>query len=131
MSALTITYALLFYAATAILVYGVFRKIFIYARTPAPLLIPTTPAPTTATGVVWRMFKEVTVFESLFKSNKWIWIFGWMFHIALFLVLLRHLRYFTEPVWTVVALVQPYGKYAAFAIFPTPTFFYWESGCCW
>ena len=116
MSALTITYALLFYAATAILVYGVFRKIFIYARTPAPLLIPTTPAPTTATGVAWRMVKEVTVFESLFKSNKWIWIFGWMFHIALFLVLLRHLRYFTEPVWTVVALVQPYGKYAAFAM---------------
>ncbi len=116
MSALTITYALLFYAATAILAIGVFRKIFIYARTPAPLLIPTTPAPTTATGVVWRMFKEVTVFESLFKSNKWIWIFGWMFHLALFLVLLRHLRYFTEPVWTVVALVQPYGKYAAFAM---------------
>lgn len=116
MSALTITYALLFYTATAILAIGVFRKIFIYARTPAPLLIPTTPAPTTATGVVWRMFKEVTVFESLFKSNKWIWIFGWMFHIALFLVLLRHLRYFTEPVWTVVALVQPYGKYAAFAM---------------
>ena len=62
------------------------------------------------------MLKEVTIFESLFKSNKWIWIFGWMFHVALFLVLFRHLRYFTEPVWTLVALSQPFGKYAAFAM---------------
>ena len=97
MSIVTVFYALLFYAATAILVMGVARKIFIFARTPQPLKIPTTPAPTTRAGVAWRMFKEVTVFESLFKSNKWIWLFGWVFHFCLFLELLWHLRYFTEP----------------------------------
>ena len=116
MSTLTVIYATLFYAATLLFAAGILRKIFIYGRTPAPLIITTTPAPTTRSGVVWRMLKEVTVFESLFKSNKWIWIFGWMFHIALFLVLFRHLRYFTEPVWTLVALIQPFGKYAAFAM---------------
>lgn len=116
MSAVTVTYALLFYLATAILVTGVAYKISIYARTPAPLKIPTTPAPTTRTGVVFRMLREVTVFESLFKSNKWIWLFGWMFHFALLLVLLRHLRYFTQPVWFWVDLIQPFGKYAAFAM---------------
>ena len=68
--------------------------------TPAPLKIPTTPAPTTAAGVVLRMAREVVLFESLFKANLWIWLFGWMFHVALALVLLRHLRYFTEPVWS-------------------------------
>ena len=62
------------------------------------------------------MTKEVTVFQSLFKSNKWTWLFGWVFHVALALVLFRHLRYFQEPVWTVVALIQPFGKYAAFAM---------------
>ncbi len=111
---LSVVYAILFYAATLLLITGVVRKIVIYARTPAPLKIPTTPAPTTKAGVVWRMTKEVTVFQSLFKSNKWIWLFGWMFHVALALVLFRHLRYFQEPVWTIVALVQPFGKYAAF-----------------
>ena len=116
MSALTVIYALMFYAATAILVFGLLYKISVYARTPQPLKIPTTPAPITKAGVVWRMLKEVTVFASLFKSNKWIWIFGWMFHAALLLVLLRHLRYFTEPVWFWVALLQPFGKYAAFAM---------------
>lgn len=113
---LSVVFAILFYAATLLLVAGVGRKITIYARTPAPLKIPTTPAPRTKAGVVWRMTKEVTVFQSLFKSNKWTWLFGWVFHIALALVLFRHLRYFQEPVWTVVALIQPFGKYAAFGM---------------
>lgn len=59
-----------------------------------------------------RMGREVVLFESLFKANKWIWIFGWMFHVSLALVLMRHLRYFTEPVWGWVALIQPFGIYA-------------------
>jgi len=109
-------YAVLFYAATLLFVVGVGRKIFIYARTPQPLKIPTTPAPTTGRGVVWRMVKEVVLFQSLFKSNKWIWLFGWLFHFTLLLVLLRHLRYVTEPVWFWVNWIQPFGKYAAFGM---------------
>ena len=97
MSAVTVVYALLFYAATLIFVIGVGRKIYVFATTPQPLKIPTTPAPTTRLGVVARMVREVTVFESLFKSNKWIWLFGWLFHLCLFVELLWHLRYFTEP----------------------------------
>ncbi len=114
MSTVTIIYAGLFYIATLLLVAGLAYKIFDYSRTPAPLKIPTTPAPTTQTGVVYRMAKEVVLFESLFKSNKWIWVFGWMFHFGLLLVLLRHLRYFTEPVWFWVNIIQPFGKYASF-----------------
>lgn len=116
MSFLTIMYALLFYVATAVLVLGVARKIRLYAKTPAPLKIPTTPAPTTAAGVRWRMTREVVLFESLFRSSKWTWIFGWLFHFALLLVTLRHLRYFQDPVWLPVVLVQPFGTYAGFAM---------------
>jgi len=113
LSTVTIIYAGLFYIATLLLVAGLAYKIFDYSRTPAPLKIPTTPAPTTQTGVVYRMAKEVVLFESLFKSNKWIWVFGWLFHFGLLLVLMRHLRYFTEPVWFWVNIVQPFGKYAS------------------
>lgn len=116
MSFVTILFAGLFYAATAMLVGGLAWRIYDYARTPAPLNIPTTPAPQTQAGVVMRLLREVVLFESLFKANKWIWLFGWMFHFALLLVLIRHLRYFTEPVWTVVAMIQPFGMYAAFAM---------------
>src|SRR5512137_1958793 len=102
-------FAILFYLATLLFVVGLLYRISTYARTPAPLKIPTTPAPTTTGGVVLRMTREVVFFESLFKSNLWIWGFGMVFHASLALVLLRHLRYFTEPVWAWVALVQPFG----------------------
>ena len=113
---MTALFAILFYAATAILAAGLAFKVVQYARTPAPLKIPTTPAPVTTGGVVLRMIREVVLFESLFKSNKWIWLFGYMFHGALLLAMLRHLRYFTHPVWDWVVLVQPFGMYAGFAM---------------
>ncbi|MDJ0882426.1 MAG: respiratory nitrate reductase subunit gamma [Gammaproteobacteria bacterium] len=109
-------FALLFWFATAVIIIGLGFKIRQYWVTPAPLKIPTTPAPTTKSGVVYRMAKEVIVFESLFKSNKWIWIFGWIFHMSLFLVLARHLRYFQEQPWFLVNVIQPFGKYAAFGM---------------
>ena len=41
---------------------------------------------------------------------------GWVFHAALLIVLLRHLRYFTAPVWDWVVAIQPFGVYAGFAM---------------
>jgi nitrate reductase gamma subunit len=116
MSLLTIFYSALFYLATGVFVIGLGLKIRGYAKTPAPLKIPTTPSPITMGGVRWRMAREVVFFESLFKSSKWTWIFGWTFHMALLLVVLRHLRYFQEPVWLPVVLIQPFGTYAGFAM---------------
>ena len=116
MTVLSVIYALLFYAATALLIAGLAARIYRYAKTPAPLIIPTTPAPTTHIGVAARLGREVVLFESLFKGNKWTWLFGWLFHFGLLLVLLRHLRYFTEPVWGWVAALQWLGVYAGFAM---------------
>jgi len=109
---LTTVYALLFYVAFAIFVGGIAYRIWEYWNTPKPAVIPTTPAPITYAGVAWRMLKEITVFESLWKGNKWIWIFAQLFHASLWLIIIRHLRYFLEPVPELVALAQPFGKYA-------------------
>jgi len=116
MTALTVIFALLLYAAGAVMVIGVGLKISQYARTPAPLKIPVMPAPLTRGGVILRMFREVVFFQSLFKSNIWIWLFGWLFHAALVLAFFRHLRYATEPIWGWVVLIQPFGTYAGFAM---------------
>jgi nitrate reductase gamma subunit len=115
-SAASIAFALLFYAATVVLLAGLAARIADYARTPAPLKIPTTPAPVTRGGVVVRMLREVVFFESLFKGSLWTWLFGWLFHVSLALVLVRHLRYFTEPVWFWVVLAQPLGILAGFGM---------------
>jgi nitrate reductase gamma subunit len=113
---LTAVYALLFYVAAAVLAGGLGFRIWEYARTPAPLKIPIPPAPTTRSGVVLRILREVVLFAAVFKANKWIWLLGWVFHAALLIVLLRHLRYFTAPVWDWVVAIQPFGVYAGFAM---------------
>jgi len=112
LSTTSVIYALLLYAAAATLVAGLAYRINRYARTPSPLKIPTTPAPTTLPGVWLRMFGEVVLFTSLFKANKPTWLFGWLFHFALLVVLLGHLRYFIEPVWAWVVMAQQLGVYA-------------------
>ena len=109
-------YSIVMVIAFTVFVLGLAYKGRQYWRTPAPLKIATTPAPTSGVGVFLRMVREVFLFESLFKANKWTWIFGYLFHFALILVLARHLRYFIEPVWTWVTLIQPFGKYASFAM---------------
>ncbi len=112
-------FASVFYFATAVIIFGVLFRVYEYWNTPSPLNIATTPAPTTQAGAAFRVIREVTLFESLFKSNKWIWILGIMFHLGLLLVLLRHFRYFVDPtfiLWAWVPYIQPFGKYAAFAM---------------
>jgi nitrate reductase gamma subunit len=76
-----------------------------------------TDNPTTVRGTVIRMLLEVLLFRSLFRntavtikrddpenpvvgynSSPWLWLFGLMFHYGFLIVLLRHLRFFLDPV---------------------------------
>jgi nitrate reductase gamma subunit len=101
----------MFYVAFIILVVGVISKVIVYFKTPTPLVIPTMPAPRTNSGVMFRILSEVVLFRSLFRSNKWIWAFGWTFHVGLLLVTLRHFRYFQADTWFVIEIIQPFGIY--------------------
>ncbi len=63
-------------------------------------------------GVAGRMALEIFLFRSLFRntsveisgkrpvygSAKWLWFFGLVFHWSLLIIVLRHLRFFIEPV---------------------------------
>ncbi len=65
-------------------------------------------------GVVVRMALEILLFRSLFRNskaeihrdgprllygeNKWLWLGALAFHWSLLIILLRHLRFFVEPV---------------------------------
>ena len=113
---LGILYGILFWLATLVLVLGVANKIWLYARIPAPLKIPTMPAPRSRLGVVARMARELLLFQSLFRADKLLWAISMVFHYALLLVIISHLRYVQEPVWGLVALLHPLGKYAGFAL---------------
>lgn len=112
-----IFFAALLYAAGAVFAAGLLCRIRQYARTPARLRIALTPAPRTAFGAGMRLLREMVLFESLFKASKWTWFFGWLFHFGLLIALLRHLHYFTEPVWFWVRMLQPAGIAAAPCMF--------------
>ncbi len=121
MSALSIFYVIFFYVAMITLVAGITNKLLQYKRVPAPLKIAVTPAPTTRTGVVYRFFTEVVLFNSLFRATKWTWIFGFIFHASLLLAFFRHLRYVISSdsfLWPLVnnMVVQSFGHYAGFAM---------------
>ncbi|MHB8792100.1 MAG: respiratory nitrate reductase subunit gamma [Thermoleophilia bacterium] len=90
---MTVLFVVLGYAALAIFLVGVLAKVWKYGTTPAPLKIPQTPAPVTAAGVPGRMLSEVVLFKSLFKSNRVIWLAGYVFHIGLLLALVKHYRF--------------------------------------
>lgn len=116
--------ALLLLAATAVMIIGLARKARQYRTTPAPLKIPTTPAPKTTGGVVIRIAKEVIFFAALFRATKWTWLFGYMFHVGLALAFIRHLRYVINPegmfgfMWPIIdnPIVQSFGQYAGIAM---------------
>ena len=121
MTALSILYVIAFYAAIIVLVGGIIYKVRQYMSVPAPLKIAGTPAPLTRSGGAWRLTTESLFFNSLVRSTKWTWIFGWIFHVSLLLAFFRHLRYVISPdsfLWPIVSLqvVQTFGKYAGFAM---------------
>jgi nitrate reductase gamma subunit len=112
----TVFFAIAFYFAASVMTLGVGHKVFQYWSTPTPFRIPITPAPSTILGVVLRMMAEVFLFKSLFKANKWIWLFGWVFHASLVLIMLQHLVYFQQqpPIW--IYQLQPYSQLAAYPL---------------
>jgi len=116
------------YLALILFILGFINRVIDWARSPVPFRIPTTcgqqktlpwikPAsidnPSTTGGVIVRMILEVVFLRSLFRNTKcelkagtkisyewekWLWLFSLAFHWAFFVVLFRHLRFFTEPV---------------------------------
>lgn len=112
--ALSLFFAVFFYTTGVLFWVGLALRIALYIRTPAPLKIPTTPAPRTTSGVAFRLLREVVFFQSLFRSNLWLWAAGMAFHLGLLLVALRHLRYVLEPLPAWVVWVQPLGILGGF-----------------
>ena len=114
-----ILFIVLPYASAGIFVLGVLYRFYVWGRTPVPLRIVTTPAPRTRAGVLWRLIGDALWFPSLFKGDKILWAAGFSFHILLWLLLLRHLRYFLYPIPGCVEGIEALGLYAGYFI-PIP-----------
>ncbi len=115
------------YAVFVFFLAGFSYRIVKWARAPVPFRITTTCGqekslpwikknplenPSNLWGVIGRMALEIFLFRSLFRntkvdiqqkrpvygSAKWLWLFGLTFHWSLLVIVLRHLRFFIEPI---------------------------------
>ena len=116
------------YLAIAVFLGGFVYRVVGWAKSPVPFSIQTTcgqgksldfikhdklEAPHTTTQVVARMALEILFFRSLFRnthaemhegpkityeSSKWLWLFALIFHYSFFMIAVRHMRLFLNPV---------------------------------
>ena len=124
------------YLAFLTFIIGFVYRIMDWARSPVPFRIPSTCGqhkslswldhskienPTNAFFVIVRMFLEIFCFRSLFRNTKaeireggklsyemekWLWLGAIAFHYSFLVVLIRHLRFFTEPIPFFVTLTE-------------------------
>ena len=124
------------YLAIGVFITGIVYRIVKWARAPVPFSIATTcgqqrslpwikssrlESPNSAAGVIGRMLLEILFFRSLFRNtkseltegpkitygeSKWLWLGSLAFHWSLLIILLRHFRYFMEPIPFFVPALQ-------------------------
>jgi nitrate reductase gamma subunit len=116
------------YLAFAVFLAGLSWRVIRWSLSPVPFRIPTVcgqqkslpwiesgwlESPHSTPGVAARMALEILLFRSLFRGTRsrlqdgsrlihsearWLWLGAMAFHWSLLIVLLRHLRFFVEPV---------------------------------
>jgi nitrate reductase gamma subunit len=107
---------------------GIVYRVIKWARAPVPFHIPTSCGqqksltwmqsskldnPSSSLGVIGRMLLEVLFFRSLFRntkmelkngpklvygSAKYLWLGALAFHWSFLIIVIRHFRFFTEPI---------------------------------
>jgi nitrate reductase gamma subunit len=124
------------YLALMTFLVGIAYKVVGWSRSAVPFRIPTTggqqkslpwfkhsqlDCPVTNWQVIARMALEILTFRSLFRNTRmrlkegtklsyqleiFLWVGALAFHYAFLTVIIRHLRFFTEPVPFFVTLVE-------------------------
>ena len=124
------------YLAIITFVVGFAARIFNWSRSAVPFSIPTTAgqqktlpwikhsqfdSPVSKWQIGVRLALEILTFRSLFRNTRmklkeggrlsyqleiFLWVGALAFHYAFLVVLIRHLRFFTEPVPFFVQLIE-------------------------
>ena len=124
------------YVAVLLFVVGFIYRVLKWASSPVPFHIPTVSgqqkslpwikadnidSPYTTGGVVKRLALEILLFRSLLKNEKvelqapqriffrtstLLWLGAVAFHWSLLVIVVRHLRFFLEPVPSAVVVLQ-------------------------
>ena len=114
------------YLAGLAFILGLLTRLYGYLRTPAPLPVAVTPAPTRDGGAALRVLGDVFIFPNLFRADRWLWLGAWVFHVALAGILFRHLRYFTYPVPGLVLYMETVALWFGYLFGITILYLFWR-----
>ncbi|MBU2512925.1 sulfate reduction electron transfer complex DsrMKJOP subunit DsrM [bacterium] len=143
------------YIAIVIFLLGFVYRVINWAKSPVPFRIPTTCGqeksldwikqnkvdnPSNTLGVLIRMAFEILLFRSLFRntkaevssgakvsygSSKWLWLGGIVFHWSFLIILVRHSRFFLEPIPGLISLLEKGDSIFQFGV---PLFYLTDAG---
>ncbi len=138
------------YLAMAFFIVGFVGRLLLWSFSAVPFRSPTTAGqqksfpwikhskienPSSASGVFFRMVLEVLCFRSLFRNStlefregpratyeweKWLWLSAILFHYSFLVVLIRHMRFFTDPVPAFVNIIEALDGFMQTGIGPIP-----------
>jgi [DsrC]-trisulfide reductase subunit M len=128
------------YLAIVLFIAGFIHRVLKWASSPVPFHIPTIcgqqkslpwikadniDSPYTTGGVVKRLALDILLFRSLlrnekveleaphkllFRTSTLLWLGAMAFHWSLFVIVVRHLRFFFEPVPTALVVLQRFDS---------------------
>lgn len=134
------------YIALSVFLIGLVVRIVKWAKSPVPFRITTTAGqqkslpwihrnrfdnPSNAWETTVRMLLEILFFRSLFRNTrasikdgkklvygaeKWLWLFAILFHWSFLIIVLRHFRFFTEPIPNFVSWLQSIDGFFQFGV---------------
>jgi len=99
-----------------VLILGSTYRLYRVLRTPVTRHVQITPAPSTRLGVVAALTFESISFRTLFKASFWTWVFSWLFHACLLLIIIIHARFFIIPTPTLTAWLMQYSSYISLGL---------------
>jgi nitrate reductase gamma subunit len=94
------------YIAGAIFLIGVTYRVAGWLKVPVPFQLTLFPAPSDGAGRVAAVGTELLLFKSLYKNDKNLWLWAWVLHVSLAMVIGGHIVgiYFLMNQFTLVGL---------------------------
>lgn len=79
------------YMAAGVFLVGMTWRIITWLKTPVPFKLTLFPAPAATAGVILTVGRELTLFSSMRRSDKGLWLWAWLMHIGLLVVIGGHI----------------------------------------
>ena len=83
------------YIAVVVFIVAMAHRIYTWKKLAAPSMT-LFPAPADDKANTANVLKESLLFRSLFRGDRTLWAFAWVFHVVLLLIFVGHLRVFTN-----------------------------------